>query len=111
MRKYFLIIFLFFTCFCGAYPQKPEKFLKILPTLQGKERIDCMIEIAKHYSRQNGYNGNDSAVYYCSLIYGEASKLGYKHAIALSLLGLDPGSDSLRTRNVKIAIQIAEELN
>ena len=110
-REYILLAALLFTCAIAARSQNPDKFLKILPTLKGKERIDCMIELVIHYSRQNGYNGNDSLSYYLPLIYDEASKLGYKHAIAFSLLGLHPFPDSIRLQDVKKAIVIAEELN
>jgi len=110
MRKYPLLVTLLLAYLPAVFSQNPGKFLQQQPALKGKERIDCMLEIVKHYNLSNGYNGNDSAYYYCSLIYSEASKLGYKHAIALSLLGLNPESEALRVQNVKKAIAMGEDL-
>jgi hypothetical protein len=109
MRKYFLIITLFVGYFQSVYSQNPGRLLQKLPSLKGKERIDCLIEIAKIYNSK--YNYIDSTNYYCKLIHEEATKLGYKKAIALSLLGLNLESDSIRLQNVAKAIRMGEQLN
>ena len=110
MRKYLLLIgVLLLACFHVALSQSPGKLLKTLPTLKGKARIDCLIEIRTHYSYM-GVTKSDSAYYYSALAYDDAMKLGYKKGIALSLLGLKPESDSLQLLNVKKAIEIGEEI-
>jgi histidine kinase len=107
MRKYLLLALLFLRYTYPLYCQNPNRLLEKLPVLKGKERIDCLIEIAKIYNYKNG----DSTIYYCKIMYEEATKIGYKKAIALSLLGLNPESESLRLQNISKAIRIGEELN
>ena len=110
MKKYLLVSSVLFVCFHGALSQSPGKLLKILPTLKGKAKIDCLIEIRTHYSYM-GVTKSDSAYYYSALAYDDAMKLGYKKGIALSLLGLKTESDSLRILNAVKAIKIGEEIN
>ena len=107
MRKSFLLAILFVGYIEFLYSQNPNRLLQKLPSLKGKERIDCLIEIAKIYN----YTNADSTLYYCKIINDEATKLGYKKAIALSLLGLGPESESLRLQNISNAIRMGEELN
>ena len=107
MRKSFLLVILLMGYIEFLYSQNPNRLLQKLPSFNGKERIDCMIEIAKIYNYKNA----DSMRYYCKIINDEATKLGYKKAIALSLLGLDPKSESLRLQNISNAIRMGEELN
>jgi len=107
MRKSFFLVLLFMGYIEFLYSQNPNRLLQKLPSLNGKERIDCLIEIAKIYN----YTNADSTLYYCKIINDEATKLGYKKAIALSLLGLGPESESLRLQNISNAIRMGEELN
>jgi hypothetical protein len=110
MRKYLYIASVLLICFQGVFSQSPNKHLKALPTLKGKARIDCLIEIATHYNYM-GAEKKDSLFYYSALANDDAMKLGYKRGIALSLLGLKTENDSLKLLNVKKAIKIGEETN
>ena len=116
MKKYFLIAVLLANISLQAFSQsaqevnnfKIDSLKKLLPSLKGIPRVDCMILICEHYSDIFKFNA-DSFHYYGNMAFKEANVLNYKQGIALSLL--INAVDSVREKNIRQAIQIGEEIN
>ena len=121
MKKYFLIIAaLFVGSNLQAFSQSPnqakdslkiDSLKKLLSSLKGTDRVNCMTLICEYYSdiaSSPGIKSFDSIRYYGNKILNESKALGYKKGIAMGLLSSSP--DSLKERNTKEAIKIGEEI-
>lgn len=97
MKKYLLILGLNVVCFLQVQSQKPyrdnprfDSLIKVLPSLRGTERINCLNLIAEFYCPYYSSEGiADSATFYTAIAYEEAKKIGDKTGIAKSLLNLN----------------------
>jgi tetratricopeptide (TPR) repeat protein len=59
-----------------------DSLKKILPSLKGNARIECLNELSREYIESEK---KDSASYYTTLAYNEAKQSNYIHGIAVSL--------------------------
>ena len=136
MKKYFILFALIIGCFWDSfsqYTQTSEAFRtdstrldslkKILPLSIGSGRVDLLNEIS--IKTPYNVNGNardkiDTCIFYASLAYVEAIKLGYKSGIAMALLQLhgiesvmnQPVADvAIKEKHIREAIRLAEEVN
>ena len=95
------IFFSVFTYAC-AYSQitiskidsfRIEGLKKKLSGIKGKERIDCLNDIAREYlyierTLERTPEHWHDAYYYSHLAYNEAEKIGYKYGQAVALIGI-----------------------
>jgi hypothetical protein len=106
-----------------------DSLRKVLPTLKGNARVDCLNEISNSHLYAYGYDTDgfntrsDSMIKYASQAYSEAISLGYKYGMGLSLVRLAEGEsmkgykdpamvnkDTIKNR-LKRAMTIAEEID
>lgn len=120
MIKYFLIAALLSCCYLQVFSQSPnlakdslkiDSLKKLLPSLKGTDRVNCMTLTCEYYSdiaSSPGIKAYDSIRYYGNKILNESKVIGYKKGIAMGLLSSSP--DSLKEKNTKEAIRIGEEI-
>ena len=119
MIKHFLIAVLFIVSAFNANSQsiserkdslKVDGINKLLPKLNGIDRIDKMILLVEYYSDKIKYqhiNALDSIRYYGNKILNESKPIRYKKGVAIGILATAP--DSLREKRALEVIQTGGE--
>jgi hypothetical protein len=79
VQKHFAILIFGLASFISAVSQNTDSLKKILPSLQGCSRVDCLNELAINFVFR--YK-KDSAEYYSALALEEANNLNYIKGIA-----------------------------
>src|SRR5690349_11528697 len=77
-----LLSLIFFSSVCFAQREKIDSLRKNLPALKDSARIDCLNGLSESYLNLETF---DMALYFVSLAYEEATKIGYIHGIAEAL--------------------------
>jgi tetratricopeptide (TPR) repeat protein len=120
MKKNLFIALLFLASSFNAISQsvsarkdslKIDSIKKNLPQLKGIDHVEAMIFLCEYYSDKLKYkniNAADSIRLYGNKILNESKKINYKRGIAMGILTTAP--DSLKEKNARVAMQIAEEI-
>jgi len=119
MKRYLLTAALLIGSYLHVFSQSPDQLkdnrkidslTKLLPSLKGTDRVDCMVLICEYFSDIASLPGGktiDSIRYYGNIILNESKNISYKKGIAMGLLFSSP--DSLKEKKTKEAIRIGEE--
>jgi len=99
-----------------------DSLKKLLPSLKGSARVDCMALICKHYFYVTPVEGfkfrNDSIRFYATKAQEEANKIGYASGFAITSIflsgmeavqGSQVTDEATKELNIRKAIKIAEE--
>src|SRR6476659_2202872 len=88
----FFIIPIFFCAACFAQKEKIDSLKKILPSLRGNARVDCLNELCGSFLKLEKVPAEwqhiviaDTARSYATFAYEEAKEINYIHGVAESL--------------------------